>query len=786
MQKEIFLDGEAEKLFQELGGIDHRNRVLSSDHSVYQQKEISDDDVRFDSWRTLLIEWLHLVTSYFTDVRLSQGIKAKKDSFIQIAKLLYKLSLMPGRLDRSILIRYRGVPTGVKVPAKADYVILYGNIRIDSASGISMVKRMGIQMSHIPARLVKSFNTLSDYGINTIYLELPSLFPSSDLNDNERREANKALEKIQICFDIISRYHAALKADAPILFHKNGKEVSLPLVRDEKGNNDINLTLLAGLNNIKPELMQSLIQKVDSRIQSDSAELGIHHTSIYNAIFNIEKLKEKLIKPPVEVNNVKWMIMERDQAMVSKERIQIARMVMEHFGDSPEKAGQIIQTVYGNDYNRINSGHLGKRIHLASALLNSAEKSQGDQNIENEVIDNIKGRFNQVRDEVFDDLVLQDNMLKIRAGEKEKIIGNVNEKLKEMLSFYKGRSETRKKMKKMSQGSMDFASEDYDTIANDFDISADAAKNLITLLKSCFDDKGHFIRKIFERNIPEFVRYEAKIFDFMWHYLKETFHRSDRVAFLNSLQLLIARMKQPVRAIRILLTDILKDTYIVNYSDRNAFMLASLMLRKYNKELNLDIEITPEEVLLVKEGLVQDVVTAARNMIDAVQDKVSEKGKTIHTRLTEALDPGKSDIPPMPVRYIFSLEREMYIFLSLVGGKTAYALIRKGLEEYGNPASEIYRLKATPEYIGTLLQHLNIVIRTVGRVGSQDELSLLDRVSWGEKEFLRLSEGGRNEDKVRRLMKWIDTSKVNILKKSWKDTGEPNGFEVLPPVVPPY
>ena len=78
MQKEIFLDGEAEKLFQELGGIDHRNRVLSSDHSVYQQKEISDDDVRFDSWRTLLIEWLHLVTSYFTDVRLSQRSEERR------------------------------------------------------------------------------------------------------------------------------------------------------------------------------------------------------------------------------------------------------------------------------------------------------------------------------------------------------------------------------------------------------------------------------------------------------------------------------------------------------------------------------------------------------------------------------------------------------------------------------------------------------------------------------------------------------------------------------------
>jgi hypothetical protein len=46
----------------------------------------------------------------------------------------------------------------------------------------------------------------------------------------------------------------------------------------------------------------------------------------------------------------------------------------------------------------------------------------------------------------------------------------------------------------------------------------------------------------------------------------------------------------------------------VEPSDRNAIMLANILLRTYNKELDVDIEMTPEEVLNVRNGLDRDVV----------------------------------------------------------------------------------------------------------------------------------------------------------------------------------
>ena len=81
--------------------------------------------------------------------------------------------------------------------------------------------------------------------------------------------------------------------------------------------------------------------------------------------------------------------------------------------------------------------------------------------------------------------------------------------------------------------------------------------------------------------------------------------------FLNALQMLIAKIHQPKRAIKVLIADFCADPGVIEFADRNALMLANLLIRKYNKELNLDIELTPEEVLLVKEGLDREVVTYA-------------------------------------------------------------------------------------------------------------------------------------------------------------------------------
>ncbi len=180
-------------------------------------------------------------------------------------------------------------------------------------------------------------------------------------------------------------------------------------------------------------------------------------------------------------------------------------------------------------------------------------------------------------------------------------------------------------MRAMLKQKTSFSDGDLEVIAADFQISKENTKEVLTLLQGCFDKSGRFQRKEFEKNIPEFLKYEKNIFEFLWHHLSEIDNRNDRVSYLNTLQLLISEMRNPGDAIMVLLADFIKAPLQVTFFDRNALILSNILLRKYNQELRNEIEITPEQVLLVKEGLDKDRVAAAAEQVKRYQDKFTRR-----------------------------------------------------------------------------------------------------------------------------------------------------------------
>jgi len=308
----------------------------------------------------------------------------------------------------------------------------------------------------------------------------------------------------------------------------------------------------------------------------------------------------------------------------------------------------------------------------------------------------------------------------------------------------------------------DFGTPQFEAIAKDFGISVQDAEDIINLLKSCFDAQGNFLRATFEKKIVEFARYQKKVFEILWEFLKETPRRSDRLPFLNSLQLLVKELKKPIQAIKVLLGEFIADPTNVAYPDRNAIMLSNQFLRTYNKEVNMDIEITPEEVLLVKEGLDCSVVNYAKWKVDGEQKTFYEKIVTIRKKLLSALDPDSSVTQILPIRFLLALEREVHILLSLIGGKTAYSVIQGALNVYGKPASQVFLLKESQNHMTALLQHLAVLIRGFGRLGEKKDLFLLDEIKAKQAEFISLGEDTRYEALVRRVIGWIDDAKKNI------------------------
>jgi hypothetical protein len=148
--------------------------------------------------------------------------------------------------------------------------------------------------------------------------------------------------------------------------------------------------------------------------------------------------------------------------------------------------------------------------------------------------------------------------------------------------------------------------------------------------------------------------------------------------------------------------------------------------------------------------------------IDGEQKRFIEKIVTIRKMLIQSFEQEGSDTKVLPIRFLLALEREVHIFLALVGGKTATAVIQGALSVYGNPASQIFLLKESQQYIAGLLQHLGILIRGIGRVGQQSDFDLLDEIKKRQQGFMNLSEEPRHLALVRRTLGAIDTAKHEI------------------------
>jgi len=785
---EIMSDANVEKLFQELKRIDSGRTSDEHGFEAEANAQNKDEERAQDIWQSRLIDMVHFLSAYFMDVQYWEGVDAEKDTFEQLSQTFTQLAELPVQQE-PVLIRYRGLPTASKGSARADYVVSLGDLMVDASVAPGMIKRLGIRMSHLAGRLDKAFTVFADQGIRTLCIHLPGK------TDNE-------LNRMHLCLNIISRYTHAIKTNTPIAFEIEGKPFSIQPVIDEKKQPDPNLTLVAGLNSLSPEQMKALILKVHSWMKRGIQEGdGQRFASVYNAFFGVKSLKEKLIKPPLEVNNVQWLMIDGDKPgdLVPKDRNHhsisgkegvakkteknlagvygqtLGRLDSKKFKkkltltvelleavDSPEKINKIMKNIYGDNFKKIDAKELGQKMDIASNLLAAVEKNPKGRNIRKKVLDDFQNRLEQVKDDVYDDIAVEEGKIKIAAQGHSSIIKGVQTNLLQKLDFYKSRSMTRKKIKALVSGDADFDNRDYDVIAAEFDVSVEDTRNIIDLLKSCFDNKGHFLREIFEKNIPEFICYEKKIFEFLWQYLKETKYRSDRVAFLNSLQLLIAKMHQPKRAIRVLIEDFCANPETIAHADRNALMLANLLVRKYNKELNLDIELTPEEVLLVKEGLDREVITYAIWRIESNREKFITKIRTVHQAIVKSLKAPEAASKAMPFQFLANLEREVFIFLALVNGKTARTVLRNAIKIYSNPESNIFVQPESPNHIEALLQHLIILIRGLGRIGNRSDLTLFQKIKGNIRKFQSQGETVRHEMLVKRITGWAEMAANNI------------------------
>jgi hypothetical protein len=309
-----------------------------------------------------------------------------------------------------------------------------------------------------------------------------------------------------------------------------------------------------------------------------------------------------------------------------------------------------------------------------------------------------------------------------------------------------------------------FKPRDYEILAKDFRISHDDAVALVDELKGCFGEGGRFRKKSFHGACGHFKQYEQKIFGFLWHHMKDAILPEDRVAFLNALQDLTAQMKQPKRAFKILIEDICSDPEKVQFADNKALMLVNLIVHRPDKSL-ADYEITPEDIVLNHQNLDPMVVQYASWRIDKEREQFFTKVQTIHNKVLEALSLGETSGKQIPASVLLNLERELYIFLSMVACDTGKSILRSAVNEYGDPASDIYHRKESDKFLGGMMQNLRVSLRGLGSVGGMQDIHILEEVKQHNEDFQRLKNDRQFRAQARLVSEWADEA-IKIIKFS--------------------
>jgi len=697
--------------------------------------------------RILLVEYIFLIAKFFANARIT-GIQPRhKRDIDSIMEMCEKLSAITNK-DKKIFIRFRGrgIPGEEQKYEKFDYVVRFGNMTIEIPLIKAFAKRGGATASHLPWRLIKAFEGLAALNINTLCIDL----------DSSQQEG---MQRLYRSFQILADY---LKAIYDI---ENTPPASMPesgppsVVYNEKQQPDPNLTLLARVNNVQPASLQALVPKIAQAIQNASPDSGLAKCSgVFDAIFHFNNLQAQLARPPLELNNVRWVMVAEDQEVVSTKNVSLSREVIDRLVNSPQKAYDVLENIYGDESISFNTESLEHWLDQISQLIRSLAEGGKDKEIENEALRFAKTQLENVSDEVLTNLAGKEAGNTEMPGPAREDKEKLHPEISGMVNFLKQRSVVRKKMRNMLHNTIVFDDADYEILAGDFGIPVADAKLLINLLRQCFDDSGRFLRKVFEKNIPELIRYEKHIFQLLWHYLKEIMHRADRVPYLNSLQLLIARLQRPHQAIQTLLADFVRPPLQVSFFDRNALILSNILIRKYNKELRNDVEITPEEVLMVRDGLDEERVRISAAFIVEHQEAFRQKIRMVHEMLEEAIAPQWTSGSRMPIRYLANLEREIYIFLSLSGGDAAHNILREAGEAYGNPEAKIYVSEKSPLYMKTVVQLFKIVIRGLERFTDKNDLPLLKEIRSQENQFFAVIDENSQTDLVKKIITQLNAS----------------------------
>lgn len=728
------LDQSASDLYKQLEGIDDTyqgEETRTSQSSLIallnRQTEL------LDHYRILLAN----ATCLFAGILKSSYSAAPSHEIIQkieaFLEALKQISEFP-EFNHKIYCRLRGqqYTSNLAGSETYDYELSFNNLLLDYQMAQIIEERLKTEGRGLYTKLMDAFQTLSTMNIYNF---------SIDTGVGGKEDYLKLEATLQLL----------------IKFYKDPSREEF-IVLDEYGQPNINLTLLAATNNVKPIALQNLVNKVKPLILGPTPDKGLElFATVYDAIFASLNRRKNLKKMPIEVNNAQ-LLMDNLQSDPKQAAVivQISRLVLAKYGSSPRMASEVINSINSAGYINMRPEVMGRRLTKASGFLELTQHTENQEDLQSEALRNIEEGLDHLPDEMYENISVRGSEASTFNIEGQETKFLLHEKILDFLSFFIRRSSIKKKVQDIANKNVWFDDDDYAVIAKNFGISKEEAVNLISLLRDCFDFNGNFRRIFFEKNVKNFVKCGSKVFEFLWYYIKELPLRNDRVAFLNALQSLVVQLEQPGLALNILLSDIFESSSkIVKFSDRNAFILATALLGSSKSPGRSHIELTPEDVLEAKGNLNLETISIVLEFFEQHHDDIPQKFRAITEQLLKSSAKEKITEKDMQPRFLLYLLREMVIFFSLIGGKSAHTIIRGVVLEFGDPFSAYYRDMKNKENLRHSLQLLQISARSLRRFADPQDMNHLWEIISHKDAFVKLYDEPDPLNHVQRVMEKI-------------------------------
>lgn len=730
--------------------------------------------------RILLIELINLLSLFFIHTRNSKGARATAVLFDQIVQRLNILDKMPGHESGIIIRRIGHSASGFE--EKPDYFLSFGHMAFRGSEAIVLNGPKGKSSHVLGLALEQALACFNELGMYSFFLQLPG-------------KSSTRIDQLRLALNILARFRSSVGLNSSITFRYFGRAMAIPLIRGSEGIPDPNLTLVAGLNGLSAVNMREIVKQAVAfcSLSPPQDDMGCISEN-YNKIFRVRSLRSQLVQPLIEINNLPWMNADEVPVKVLDEahdipgvsahtvetaadgvkKVAVDRQISSdlavtpdfdlmaadlnsYLGASDQEVARVMDTLLDFDFDQLSPEEFGNHVKMVSQLLHRLSAGHSTPPL-TPLLNFLRDRIEQFPEDILSCISVQRQGLRVELQGRKFIVGMVHPQLLNLVSFVKDRIELQYKIDVVRDFGPHLLGPDNNDLVRRFSIVDKDADRVKSLLAKCFNDKGRFLRAQFTANADKLSAYGNTLFEILWCILRQTSVTQDRLALINAIPLLTERLRDTQSALTFLLSDLFKDSKQVELSDRNAFALATIMLRTHNKERNIDIDSTPEEVLAVRKSLNKKLLrsTAERLATNAV--RVRSKFYTIREVLAKNVTTYSADATTsvLSFKFLLALEREGLIFMALVGTPTAHVVISDALAYYGDPSAPIYQKQLSSQNLLDVMGHLRIVLKCIARLGEQEDLEKLKVLERAVPRLMALNTDPAYTQAVRQTLKWAE------------------------------